>query len=59
MDSVTNRQQHLVIRLPDELHIISILQIRQLAAGECYNGDKSAMIQILAKALKDSIDEPT
>jgi hypothetical protein len=55
--NLTAKQPHLVVTLPDSVHVLSIVQIRQLAAGECYNGDKSAMIQVLAKAVKDLLDE--
>ena len=56
-DSIIAKQPHLVVRLPDEVHVISIVQIRQLANGCEYNGDKSAMIQVLATAVKGLIDE--
>jgi len=57
MDNITEHQPALVVQLPGEVHVISIVQIRQLAAGACYTGDKAQMIQILAKAVKDLVDE--
>ena len=55
--NLITKQPHLVVTLPDSVHVLSIVQIRQLAAGACYTGDKSAMIQVLAKAVKDLVDE--
>ena len=57
MDDITERQPALVIQMPGEVHVLSIVQIRQLAAGACYTGDKAKMIQILAQAVKDLVDE--
>ena len=57
MDNITDHQPHMVITLPDEVHVISIVQIRQLAAGQCYNGDKAKLIRLLAMAVKDLIDD--
>ena len=53
MDDITERQPALVIQLPGEVHVISIVQIRQLAAGVRYSGDKDKLIQLLAQAVKD------
>ena len=55
--NLTTKQPHLVVTLPDSVHFLSIVQIRQLAAGACYTGDKEQMIRILAKAVKDFVDE--
>lgn len=33
MDDITKQQPVIVVKLPNELHTISIVQIRQLAAG--------------------------
>ena len=57
MDDLTEHQPALVVQLPGEVHVISIVQIRQLAAGVCYTGDKDAMIRLLATALKDCYDK--
>ena len=57
--NLTAKQPHLVVTLPDSVHVLSIVQIRQLAAGSCYTGDKEQMIRILAKAVKDLVDEKT
>jgi len=57
MDNITDHQPALVVQLPGEVHVISIVQIRQLAAGVVYRGDKDAMIRLLAKAVKDLVDE--
>lgn len=53
MDNITDSMPMLVVKLPGEVHVISIVQIRMLAAGNIYNGDKDKLIQILAGALKD------
>lgn len=53
MNDITEHQPALVIELPGEIHTISIVQIRQLAAGVRYSGDKDKLIQLLAQALKD------
>ena len=57
MDDITEHQPALVVQLPGEVHVISIVQIRQLAAGVVYRGDKDAMIRLLAKAVKELVDE--
>ena len=57
MDNITDHQPALVVQLPGEVHVISIVQIRQLAAGVVYRGDKDAMIRLLAQAIKDLSDE--
>jgi hypothetical protein len=57
MDDITNHQPALVVQLPDSLHVISIVQVRQLAAGVVYRGDKDAMIRLLAQAVKELVDE--
>jgi len=56
MDDITEHQPALVVQLPGEVHVISIVQIRQLAAGVVYRGDKDAMIRLLAKAVKDLVE---
>jgi hypothetical protein len=57
MEDITTKQPHIVVTLPGSVHVISIVQNRQLAAGAVYSGDKDAMIQILAAAIKGVIDE--
>ncbi len=57
MGDLTERQPALVVQLPGEVHVISIVQIRQLAAGVVYRGDKDAMIRLLAQAVKDLVDD--
>ena len=54
--SLCEKQPHIVISLPGEVHAISIVQIRQLANGCEYNGDKDLMIKILAQAVKDLME---
>lgn len=53
MDDITNQQPVIVVKLPGEIHVISIVQIRQLAAGVRYYGNSDKLIQILAQAIKD------
>lgn len=50
---LTESQPALVIELPGEVHVISIVTIRQLANGEPYHGDRDKLIQLLAMALRD------
>lgn len=40
MVDLNERQPHIVISLPGEVHVISIVQIRHLANGCEYKGDK-------------------
>ena len=49
------RLPHIVIALGDEVHIISIVQLRALAGGAEYCGNADHMIQLLARALMDAI----
>ena len=51
------RLPHIVIALGDEVHIISIVQLRALAGGAEYCGDCDKMIQILCKALLEMVNE--
>ena len=53
----TARLPHIVIALDGEVHIISIVQLRALASGAEYAGDCDKLIQLLAMALMDAIDE--
>jgi len=57
MDDLTDHLPALVVQIPGEVHVISIVQIRRLATGACYSGDKDKMIQLLAQALKDCYNE--
>lgn len=50
---LTDSQPALVVELPDEVHVISIVTIRQLANGEPYHGDRDKLIQLLATVLRD------
>lgn len=55
-DNLQDHQQAITINMGDFLHVISIVTIRQLAAGCQYYGDHAKLVQILATALKDFID---
>ena len=55
-DNLSEHQSAIVIELPNAVHVISIVTIRQLAAGAGYCGDKDAMIRLLAQALKDQLE---
>lgn len=55
-DNLTDKQKVITVQLPGELHYLSIVTIRQLAAGYQYQGDAAKMIAILATAVKDMID---
>lgn len=56
MIELNERQPHFVVELPGELHIICIVDVRRLAAGEEYLGDKDDMIRILSTIVKDLHD---
>lgn len=56
MIELNDRQPHFVVELPGELHIICIVDVRRLAAGEEYLGDKDDMIRILSTIVKDLHD---
>lgn len=56
MDQLTDRMPALVISTEKQVHVISVVQVRRLAAGELYEGDKDVMIRILAQAVKDLIE---
>ena len=56
MIELNDRQPHFVVQLPGELHIICIVDVRRLAAGEEYLGDKDDMIRILSTIVKDLHD---
>lgn len=57
MIELNDRQPHFVVELPSELHIICIVDVRRLAAGEEYLGDKDDMIRILSTIVKDLADD--
>ena len=52
---INEHQPAIVVQLPDEAHVISIVTIRQLAAGYQYQGDSAKLVQILAAAVRDLI----
>lgn len=56
MENITELMPHFVVELPGELHIICIVDVRRLAAGEEYLGDKDDMIRILSTIVKDLHD---
>ena len=56
MIELNGRQPHFVVEIPGELHIICIVDVRRLAAGEEYLGDKDDMIRILSTIVKDLHD---
>lgn len=56
MIELNDRQSHFVVQLPGEIHVICIVDVRRLAAGEEYLGDKGDMIRILSTIVKDLHD---
>jgi hypothetical protein len=57
MTNLSEHQPHIVVATADAVHVICLTDIRRLAQGLPYHGDKAIMIQILATALRDLIDE--
>lgn len=57
IDDITNHHTALTINTGDAVHVISIVTIRQLAAGCQYHGDSAKLVQLLATALRDLTDE--
>lgn len=57
MIELTDRQSHFVVPIDDDVHIICIVDVRRLAAGEEYMGDKDDMIRLLAQIVKDLHDD--
>jgi len=55
--NLTNHQPALTINTGEAVHVISIVTIRQLAAGAEYRGNQAELIQLLATALRDLTDE--
>jgi len=53
---LSDHQPHIVINTGDAVHVIAVSQIRALANGECYLGDKSDMIRLLANGIIGLID---
>ena len=58
MTNLSEHQPHVVVPIQGEVHVLCVADIRRLASGLPYNGKAAIMIQILATALKDLIDEP-
>lgn len=56
-DSLADRQPAIVINMGDTVHVVSMVTLRLLARGEPYEGDCDMLIQLLARALVDLIDE--
>jgi hypothetical protein len=57
MTNLSEHQPHIVVATAEAVHFICLTDIRRLAQGLPYNGDKAIMLQILATALRDLIDE--
>jgi hypothetical protein len=51
--ALADKQPAIVVQLDGELHVLSVVDIRRLAAGLPYSGNKSKLIQVLATALKN------
>lgn len=56
IDNLASHQPALTINTGDAVHVISIVTVRQLAAGCQYHGDHAKLVQILAAAVRDLID---
>jgi hypothetical protein len=56
-DNLAERQPAIVINMVDTVHVVSLVTLRLLARGEPYEGCCDTMIQLLARALVDLIDE--
>lgn len=57
IDNLTDHQPALTINTGDAVHVISIVTIRQLAAGAEYRGDKDQLVRVLCTALRDMMNE--
>jgi hypothetical protein len=57
MTNLAEHQPHIVVATEGALHFVCLTDIRRLASGLPYHGDKAIMIQILATALRDLIDD--
>lgn len=54
---LAEQQPHIVVATEQAVHVICLTDIRRLAQGLPYHGDAAKMIQILATALRDTLDE--
>lgn len=57
---VANLDEHqpaIVINAGGEVHVISIVTIRQLANGAPYLGDRDKLVRLLSIALRDMMQE--
>lgn len=57
MINIRESQPHMVVKLPESVHVIAIADIRALANGEKYLGEKDDIIQVLARALVDNLGD--
>jgi len=57
MTNLSEHQPHIVVATAEAVHVICLTDIRRMAQGLPYHGDARIMIQILATALRDLIDE--
>ena len=57
---ISNLDEHqpaIVINAGDEVHVISIVTIRQLANGAPYLGDRDNLLRLMAIAIRDLTDD--
>ena len=52
---IREHQPHIVVILPDSVHVIAIPDLRILSNDGIYNGDKDELIKVLSKALLDNL----
>lgn len=57
MTNISEHQPHIVVETAEAVHVLCLTDIRRMAQGLPYHGDKAIMIQILATALRDFIDD--
>lgn len=57
MTNLSEHQPHIVVATAEAVQVLCLTDIRRMAQGLPYHGDKAIMIQILATALRDLIDE--
>jgi len=57
MIDLSEHQPHIVVATAEAVHVLCLTDIRRMAQGLPYHGDARIMIQILATALRDLIDE--
>lgn len=55
--NLDEKQPCITIESDGELHIISIVTIRQLANGAPYLGDRDKLIRLLSAALRDLVED--